>query len=103
MRGLCKDSNIDSEYKLKFINNSIVFMGVSGTEVWLIDKYNVFQLQRIFQVKFVSPLGQEGWALKVNLASTTGFTSSGGTSFGLGNRSWTISDDATKCNVQVKV
>ena len=55
------------------------------------------------QVKFVSPLGQEGWALRVNLASTTGFTSSGGTSFGLGNRSWTISDDATKCNVQVKV
>ena len=53
MRGLCKDSNIDSEYKLKYINNSIVFMGVSGTEVWLIldDTYNVFQLQRILNYR----------------------------------------------------
>ena len=53
LRGVCKGSNIDTDYKLKYLNGSVVFMGVRGS-----------------QVKFVSTLGQEGWWLTVNLASS---------------------------------
>ena len=52
-------------------------------------------------MKFVSTLGQEGWKLTVNLASTTAYTSSGGSSFALGNHNWTIVNDAPRCKSQV--
>ena len=33
LRGLCEGSNIDTEYKLKYLNGSIVYMGVRGSQV----------------------------------------------------------------------
>ena len=105
LRGLCKGSNIDTEYKLKFINGSIVYMGVRGSQVKNERKLTLGQVfgRALSQVKFSSNLGQEGWALTVNLATTTGYTSSGGGSFALGNHSWTIVGDAPKCASQVTV
>ena len=97
LRGLCKGSNIDTEYKLKYLNGSIIYMGVRGSQV----KFLKPQKHLVPQVKFVSTLGQEGWGLTVNLASTTAYTSSGGSSFALGNQSWTIRNDAPKCKSQV--
>ena len=100
LRGLCKGSNIDTEYKLKYINGSIVYMGVRGSQVE--SKFSQKSSNKIDpQVKFVSTLGQEGWSLTVNLASTTAYTSSEGSSFALGNHSWTIVNDAPKCRSQV--
>ena len=54
-------------------------------------------------MKFVSTLGQEGWGLTVNLAPTTAYTSSGGSSFALGNHNWTIVNDAPRCKSQVTI
>ena len=77
-------------------------MGVRGSQVE--SKFAQKSSYKIDpQVKFVSTLGQEGWELAVNLASTTGYTSSEGSSFALGNHSWTIVNDAAKCKSQVPV
>ena len=101
LRGLCEGSNIDTEYKLKYLNGSIVYMGVRGSKVKCLEGIEKVQFSR--QVKFVSPLGQEGWGLTVNLASTTAYTSSGGSSFALGNHNWTIVNDAPRCKSQVTI
>ena len=75
-------------------------MGVRGSQVE--SKFSQKSSYKIdSQVKFVSTLGQEGWSLAVNLASTTAYTSSEGSSFALGNHSWKIVDDAPKCKSQV--
>ena len=97
LRGVCKGSNIDTDYKLKYLNGSVVYMGVRGSQV------KCFEVQFSPQVRFVSTLGQEGWWLTVNLASTTAYTSSGGSSFALGNRSWVIRNDTPKCESQVTI
>ena len=80
MKGLCKDSKIDTHFTLKGgLNGTIVFMGLTGTVI-----------------KFL-PLTQE-WALHINLEKTRGLTSAEETSFILGKNVWSIVNDSSNCN-----
>ena len=78
LRGLCKSSNIDTHYTLKYYpNGTIFFLGMIGTEV----RYD-----------------QTLWRLKVNLENTKASTTAEELSFTLGQHVWTIESDSEKCH-----
>ena len=78
LRGLCKDSNIDTHYTLKhFANGTISFLGLVGSEI-IYDK----------------PL----WKLSDSLNKTIATTSAEEITFTLGRHVWTIELDSVNCN-----
>ena len=80
LRGLCTATNVDTEYVFKYSNGSVVYRGRTGSEI-----------------RFTTTLGQSGWSLDMNLGRTSGYTSAEGTSYALGNHSWSIAHDASQC------
>ena len=80
LRGLCKKSKIDNHLAMKFINGSIVFMGLTGTMIH-------------FSLSLLVPK----WTLTVNLMKTAASTSAEETSFVLGKHSWSIHGDSGQC------
>ena len=80
LRGLCKKSKIDNHLAMKFINGSIVFMGITGT-----------------MIHFSPSLLVPKWTLTVNLMKTAASTSAEETSFVLGKHSWSIHGDSRQC------
>jgi hypothetical protein len=81
LRGLCKDSHIDTHYTLKYVNGSTVYKGLSGTDIM-----------------FSPTKDQLKWTLTVNLRETVAFTSAEDISYILGIHLWTIQNDSLKCD-----
>ena len=76
LRGLCKNSNVDTHYIVKNIGQQIEFLGLTGTEI-----------------KF---FGQH-WVLSVNTVNTTAMTFANEESFILGLNSWIFTNESAKC------
>ena len=79
IRGLCKDSKIDTLYTLKRLDGRTVFMGLTGTII-----------------KFLPTTSE--WRLYVSMENTIGWTSAEETSFILGRHDWNIEKDLAECS-----
>ena len=79
IRGLCKDGKIDTHYTLKSLNDSVVFMGLTGTVI-----------------KFLPTTSE--WRLDIITENTRGLTSAEETSFIMGRHDWSIDGDSAKCS-----
>ena len=79
LRGLCKESNIESHYTLKYLNGSITYKGLTGTDI-----------------KF-SSLGSYKWTLVVNLKETEAYAMANEKSYILGKQEWNIIADSFDC------
>ena len=79
LRGLCQGSKIDTHYTLKSLNDSVVFMGLTGTVIQFLDTTSK-------------------WRLDVNMENTIGVISSEETSFILGRHDCIIDGDSFKCS-----
>ena len=71
LRGLCPGSAIDTHFILMTVNGSLVFKGLTGTDI-----------------QFQTTTSE--WMIKINLKNTTALTSADETSFTLGRHEWTI-------------
>ena len=80
LRGLCKGSKIDTHYTMKSINGSVVFLGLTGTEI-----------------RFVTTSTIPSWKLSVNQMNTTSSTPAEESSFILGRYTWSVSFDSAQC------
>ena len=78
LRGLCKNTNVDTSYTVKNVNGNIVYFGVAGT-----------------RIEFS---GQ--WMISVNMLNTSALTSADEESFVLGRHSWIFTDESVKCKEQ---
>ena len=81
LRGLCKDSNIDTHYTMKYVNDGITYMGLYDTNI------NFFQNQS----------QKSQWMLTGNMKNAEAFTFSKESSYVLGKHSWTILNDSIEC------
>ena len=81
IRGLCTGSKIDTHFTLQNVKQSVVFLGLTGTEI-----------------KFDPTSTNPKWTLNVNIQNTTGFTTDEEMSFILGRHTWSIEGDSVKCS-----
>ena len=82
LRGLCKDSYIDSHFTIIIQDRRAVFKSVRNSEI-----------------QFSKSLKIPTWILRVNLKQTTAIANTEETSFVLGKQSWLISNDSVRCNM----
>ena len=75
LRGLCKNTNVDTSYTVKNVNGNIIFLGMAGT-----------------RIEFS---GQ--WKISVIMLNTSAVTSADEESFVLGRHSWIFTDESVKC------
>ena len=81
MRGICKDSKIETHFSLKVLEGSIGFIGLTHTVI-----------------RFLPTSTVPKWTITVNLENITATTSSEETSFVLGRNTWNIGADSPKCH-----
>ena len=78
MRGLCKWSKVDTHYVMTYVDGHIVFMGLKGTQIRLLQ----------------SPILR--WRATVVIGNVTASTLAESMSFALGRQIWNIIGDSTK-------
>ena len=81
LRGLCHASKIENTYILRNINETIVFLGLTGTAIR-------------FQGTSIIPK----WTISVNLERTIATTAAVESSFLLGRQNWHIVSDSPECH-----
>ena len=83
LRGLCKESNIDTYYTLQQVDGHLRYMGVSNTAI-------VFSENKLL-------LESPKWKLTVNLEETQATTIAKETTYVLGKHTWIITNDSVDC------
>ena len=79
LRGLCRSSKIDTYYTLKYVDGSIVYKGLTNS-----------------QIRF-SSVDSFKWTISVNRHKTQGIALANEKSYIIGRHVWNISDDSFDC------